>query len=306
MTLRIATRPSSLARWQTQWVIASLRAAHPGLVCTEHVIVTQGDRTLESSLPSLEGKGLFTQALEAELLGRRVQAAVHSLKDLPINSSPDVTLGAVPVRADARDVLISANGHTLDSLPPDSVVGTSSLRRAAQILSARPDLKIAELRGNVETRLRKALNHEFDAIVLASAGLLRLGLESHITQWLPLEVMLPAPGQGALAVQCRADDDETLSRLQAIDDATTRQAVAAERAFLGALGGGCAVPVAAYAVVDDQLSTVSLTGLVAAVDGTRGIRVAGEGSNPALLGERLAQEALAQGADEVLAPSTES
>jgi hydroxymethylbilane synthase len=180
------------------------------------------------------------------------------------------------------------------------VVGTSSLRRAAQVLSARPDLTIASLRGNVDTRLRKALEGQYDAILLAGAGLTRLGLDSHVTQWLPLEVMLPAPGQGALAVQCRAYDFETLSILSSLENSPTRAAVSAERQFLLGLGGGCAVPVAAYAAVSGQQSTIRLTGLVASVDGKKLVKVSGEGTDPVELGDRLAQEAIAQGANEIL------
>jgi hydroxymethylbilane synthase len=306
MKLIFATRPSALARWQTQWVITALKAAHPDLICKEKVITTQGDKILDKPLPEIGGKGLFTQELESELLSGSVHCAVHSLKDLPVENPEDLTIGCIPVRAEVRDALISAEGYTLESLPPASVVGTSSLRRAAQVLAARPDLTIASLRGNVDTRLRKALKGQYDAILLAGAGLARLGLEAHVTQWLPLDVMLPAPGQGALAVQCRSYDFETLSLLSSLEDSDTRAAVNAERQFLLGLGGGCAVPVAAYAAVSGQQSAISLTGLVASVDGTRIVKVAGEGADPVELGDRLAQEAIAQGANEILRLTAES
>ena len=306
MKLIFATRPSALARWQTQWVISALQEAHPGLVCDEKVITTQGDKILDKPLPEIGGKGLFTQELESELLSGEVHCTVHSLKDLPVENPADLTVGCIPVRAEVRDALISKNGYTLETLPTSSVVGTSSLRRAAQILSFRPDLSTKSLRGNVDTRLRKALEGQYDAIILAGAGLARLGLEENVTEWLPLDVMLPAPGQGALAVQCRADDKETLSLLSALEDATTRNSVTAERQFLLGLGGGCAVPVAAYAAINGQGSAISLTGLVASIDGKKLIKVTGEGSDPRELGKHLAQDAISQGANEILALTAES
>ncbi len=306
MKLIFATRPSPLARWQTQWVMNALQEAHPRLVCEEKVITTQGDKILDKPLPEIGGKGLFTQELECELLSGTVHCAVHSLKDLPVENTEGLTVGCIPTRAEVRDTLISAEGYTLESLPPASVVGTSSLRRTAQLLFARPDLTTASLRGNVDTRLRKTLDGQYDAIILAGAGLTRLGLESHVTQWLPLDVMLPAPGQGALAVQCRADDEETLSFLSILEDVPTRAAVTAERQFLLSLGGGCSVPVAAFASgVSDQSPAIRLTGLVASVDGIRCIRVTGEGINPVALGKDLAQQAISQGAGEILQLVTE-
>src|SRR5919108_5788245 len=243
--LIFATRPSALARWQTQWVISALQGMFPDLMCEEKVIATQGDKILDKPLPEIGGKGLFTQELENELLSGAVHCAVHSLKDLPVENPNGLTIGCIPVRAEVRDVLVSKEGYTLATLPQNALVGTSSLRRAAQLLAARPDLKIESLRGNVDTRLRKALEGQYDAILLAGAGLTRLGLGSQVTEWLPLDVMLPAPGQGALAVQCRSTDETTLGLLSALEDESTRRAVTAERAFLSRLGGGCAVPVAA-------------------------------------------------------------
>jgi len=305
MKLIFATRPSKLARWQTQWVISALQVAYPDLTCEEKVITTQGDKILDKPLPEIGGKGLFTQELENELLSGIVHCAVHSLKDLPVENPEGLTVGCIPIRAEVRDALVSKDGYSLETLPNGAVVGTSSLRRAAQILAARPDVTITSLRGNVDTRLRKALEGQYDAIILAGAGLIRLELDSHVTQWLPLDVMLPAPGQGALAVQCRADDEETLSLLSALEDVSTRAAVTAERQFLLGLGGGCAVPVAAYAAVSGQQSAISLTGLVASIDGKKLIKVAGEGSDPQELGKRLAQEAISQGANEILTLTAE-
>jgi hydroxymethylbilane synthase len=299
MQLNFATRPSALARWQTQWVIRALQQAWPGLECRELVITTQGDRILDRPLPEIGGKGLFTQELEAEILSGEVHAAVHSLKDLPIENSPELPIGAVPLRAEVRDVLISAAGYTLDRLPEGARVGTSSLRRSAQLLACRPDLRIEPLRGNVDTRLRKAQAGQYDAIILAAAGLVRLGLEAHVTQWLSLDVMLPAPGQGALAVQCRAADSQTLRFLSAIEDRSARLTSTAERAFLAGLGGGCSLPVAAYASLDGE--EISLTCVVASTDGSRLIRLQGAGSDPSSLGLTLAHQALDQGAGELLA-----
>ncbi len=302
MKLIFATRPSALARWQTRWVIAALKAAHPGLVCEEKIIATQGDKILDKPLPEIGGKGLFTQELESELLSGAVHCAVHSLKDLPVENPDGLTVGCVPVRSEVRDALISKHGYSLKTLPPGALVGTSSLRRAAQILAARPDVTTASLRGNVDTRLRKALEGQYDAIILAGAGLTRLGLGTHVTEWLPLEVMLPAPGQGALAVQCRADDESTLSLLAALEDDSTRKAVTAERQFLLGLGGGCAVPVAAYAQTADRgrQTVILLTGLVISLDGKQAVKVSGQGTDAIQLGNELAQQSIAQGASDIL------
>jgi hydroxymethylbilane synthase len=300
MKLIFATRPSALARWQTQWVIHALQTLHPNLQCEEKIITTQGDKILDKPLPEIGGKGLFTKELESELLNGGVHCAVHSLKDLPIQNPAGLTVGCIPVRAEARDVLISASGYALDTLPAHASVGTSSLRRAAQILFLRSDIRTQSLRGNVDTRLRKALDGQYDAIILAGAGLTRLGLDSHVTEWLSLDVMLPAPGQGALAVQCRADDHTILSLLAALDDESTRKAVTAERAFLSGLGSGCAVPVAAYAMTGDQSSVIGLTGLVISEDGKKVVKVTGQGIDALELGNELAQKAIQQGADEIL------
>ncbi len=297
--LIFATRPSALARWQTEYVISLLQAAHPSIAFETLVITTKGDRILDKPLPMIGGKGLFTAELERALHEGRVDAAVHSLKDLPVDDSPGLTIGLTPVRADVRDVLICPAGFTLDELPEGAVVGTSSLRRAAQLRSRRPDLNIQPIRGNVDTRIRKAREGQYDAIILAAAGVTRLGLQEHITQYLPLDVMLPAPGQGVLGVQCRADDQVTLEILSAVEDADARAAAWAERAFLAGLGGGCSIPVAAYA--ERQGENIHLRGLVASPDGRRLLRVEGAGADPWQLGQSLADEALAKGAAQILA-----
>jgi hydroxymethylbilane synthase len=301
MRLIFATRPSALARRQTQWVINALQKIHPMLVCEEKIIATQGDKILDRPLPEIGGKGLFTHELETELLFGAVDCAVHSLKDLPVEDPVGLAVGCIPARAEVRDALISANRYTVVTLPAGASVGTSSLRRAAQILILRPDLRLQPLRGNVDTRLQKALDGQYDAILLAGAGLIRLGLNRHVTEWLSLDVMLPAPGQGALAVQCRADDRTTLSLLAALEDVSTRKAVIAERAFLSGLGGGCSVPVAAYATVNHE---INLTGLVASPDGKQIIKVSRPGREAEELGKTLAQDAIAQGASEILALGT--
>jgi len=298
MQLTFATRPSALARWQTARVIQLLQAAHPGLECMEYVITTKGDRVLDRPLPEIGGKGLFTSELEEALLSGKVHAAVHSLKDLPVEATSGIVVAAIPEREVAYDVLVCAEGQTLSSLPEGARVGTCSLRRTAQLLARRPDLTILPLRGNVETRLRKVLSGEYDAIILAQAGLTRLGLQAHISEVFPLEVMLPAPGQGALAVQCRAEDTETLELLAAIHDPLTAAAVGAERAFLSGLGGGCSLPIAAFA--EKNNGQIILTGAVISADGKQAIRLSAVDKEPYKLGERLAKLVLERGAAELL------
>ncbi len=296
--ITIGTRTSQLALWQTDYVKQRLEEAWPGLVCRLETFVTQGDKTLDKPLPEIGGKGLFTAELEAALLDGRIDIAVHSLKDVPVADAAGLTIGAITHRADLRDVLVARQQWTLGSLPLGATVGTSSLRRKAQLLHARPDLTIQSIRGNVDTRLRKVQEGQYDATILAAAGLTRLGLESHVTQYLPLKVMLPAPGQGALAVQCRGGDTAVLSLLSPLNDAETRCCVTAERAFLDGLGSGCSLPVAACATL--QNNEIMLTGLVAAEDGSQVIEVKGHGRDPNQLGAELAQKAMAQGAAKLL------
>jgi hydroxymethylbilane synthase len=298
MQLTFATRPSALARWQTRRVIELLQVAHPGLECNEFIIHTIGDRVLDHPLPEIGGKGLFTSELEEALLSGKVDVAVHSLKDLPVEDTSGLVIAAIPEREAAYDVLVSADGGTLSSLPEGARLGTSSIRRAAQLLLHRPDLTILPLRGNVDTRVRKVMNREYDAIVLAQAGLTRLGLQEYISEVFPLDVMLPAPAQGALAVQCRADDEETLKLLAAIHDPMTAAAVEAERSFLSSLGGGCSLPVAAFAQKNN--GTVILTGAVISVDGKQAIRLSAVDQEPQRLGQRLANLVLERGAADLL------
>ncbi len=303
MKLIFATRASTLARWQTRSVMQSLQTLSPSVECEERILTTKGDRIIDHPLPEIGGKGVFTEELESAILEGKVQLAVHSLKDLPVEERLGLVIGAIPARADARDVLVSSRGFTLETLPEGAHIGTSSLRRSAQLLNCRPDLVVEPLRGNVETRLHKALDDRFAAIILAGAGLARLGLENTITEWLSTETMLPAPGQGALAVECRADDQSTLKLLGMIEDQDTRRAVMAEREFLRHLGGGCSLPVGAYARID---GSIHLDGVVASPDGRRLIRVSGEGNDPLELGSGLAEQAFQAGADQILSAFKEA
>jgi hydroxymethylbilane synthase len=279
-------------------VIGLLQAAWPGLECRQEVIATSGDRNIEQPLPEIGGKGVFTGELEAALLSGRVDAAVHSLKDLPVEETPGIRAAAVPARGPALDVLVAAIGGGLGDLPESARVGTCSPRRSAQLLARRPDLTVLPLRGNVDTRLRKLEDGSYDAIVLAAAGLVRLGLEARITETFPLEMMLPAPGQGALAVQCRDEDAGTLGLLAAIHHQPTHAAVSAERAFLAGLGGGCSLPVGAFAEQSDGQTI--LTGGVIAADGKRSVRLTAAGTEPRELGDRLARLVLERGGGELL------
>ena len=297
----LGTRDSALARRQTERVVELLREAWPGLECEIRPVVTQGDRTQERGdpLPEIGGKGLFTAELELGLRERTLDLAVHSLKDLPTEDPPDVAIGAVCARGDVRDCLVSRDGLGLSRLPAGAVVGTSSLRRSAQLRALRPELELRSIRGNVDTRIRKVREGDFDATLLAAAGIARLGLESEVSEWLEVETMLPAPGQAALAVQCRTGDERALELLAAIDDPATRAATTAERTFLRALGAGCTAPVAALAESAPE-GQIRLEGRVLSPDGQEAIRVEGRGA-PSEVGERLAREALAAGADRILA-----
>jgi hydroxymethylbilane synthase len=282
-------------------VIARLTVAWPGLACTAKVIATTGDKTQERGLPLPEigGKGLFTEELERALRDGEIDLAVHSLKDLPTEEAADVVVGAVTAREDARDCLVAREAGSLSDLAPGAVVGTSSLRRSAQLHALRSGLEVRSIRGNVDTRVRKVQEGEYDAAVIAAAGVRRIGLEDAVTEWLSPETMLPAPGQGALAIQCRAGDTALLELLAPLDDGAARAETTAERTFLRVLGGGCAAPVAALAV-STTTTRVRLQGLVAAVDGAEMVRVDGDGE-PSVVGERLALDALAAGGDRILA-----
>ena len=296
--LTIGTRTSRLAMWQTEHVAAALQAVAPDVGCEVVEFVTKGDKTLDKPLPEIGGKGLFTWELEQALLAGEIDLAVHSLKDLPVVQSEGLTLGAIMGRADVRDVVVAPAGYKLGNLPLGATVGTSSLRRKAQLLSHRPDLNVQPIRGNVGTRIRKVDDGQYQATLLAAAGVVRLGLEAHVSQWLPLAVMLPAPGQGALGVQCRADDGVTLALLAGVDNRPVRATTTAERSFLYHLGGGCSVPIAAYATWTDGL--LSLQGLVAREDGVQLVEVSGQGEDAWSLGQRVADVAIARGALELL------
>ncbi len=299
--VRLGTRRSTLARWQTDYVMDLLATAHPGLSLEVEVIVTKGDRVDDSPLPLIGGKGLFTAELETALQSGQIDIAVHSLKDLPTTAPANLTLGAIPSRANAADVLISRDGFALDMLPTNAKVGTSSRRRAAQLLHYRPDLQIIDIRGNVDTRMAKVLDPTgpYDATVLAYAGLERLDRLDLISQVLPFEIMLPAPGQGALGVQCRNEEASRLL-LAEIDDQLASVEVTAERAFLARLEGGCSTPVAAYAHMVDGV--LKLRGRVLSVDGQQMIDLALEGkpSDAKEIGCKLAEDALSQGAGALL------
>jgi hydroxymethylbilane synthase len=301
MSLIFATRPSLLARAQTQLVIDGLQRAWPEVQFGMQVITSQGDRNQTQPLPEIGGKGLFTHDLADAILSGEVQAAVHSYKDLPVEDSPGLATLAVLERGEARDMLISTLGCGLFDLPEGTVVGTSSLRRKAQLLAARPDLQVVPMRGNVDTRLMKLERGDVQALVLAAAGLDRLDRTPSGCALLSIDEMLPAPAQGALAVQCCAGDAQMLATLDPILNPRLSAAVGAERAFLTGLGGGCAVPVAAYACWEEE--TLSMQGLVASVDGKEVLRVRGRGTDPFSLAKTLVQEILGMGASRLLKPT---
>ncbi len=299
-TIRIGTRGSQLARWQSEWVADQLRGHHPGLTVELVEIKTQGDRDRNSPLAAIGGLGLFTKEIQRALVEGAVEVAVHSLKDLPTRGPEGLTLGAVPPREDVADALIAPGHRTLEALPRGSIVGTGSLRRRAQILHARPDLNVVGVRGNVETRLNKALNGELAAVVLAEAGLRRLGLDGHVTQRLGPPSFLPAVGQGALGIECRAADEATLALLSPLDDPSTHRAVVAERRVLAELEGGCMIPLAAFA--RDSEGSLALDAFVLDPDGRERLTASATGpiGDPDALGRKVAEALRAQGADRLL------
>ena len=303
MEIIIGSRGSKLALWQSEWVKARLEEL--GARVRIEIFKTSGDVMRDVPLATIGGQGAFTKELEVALLAKRIDVAVHSLKDLPTVNPEGLSITATPEREDARDALVlrsdmDASGASIASLPEGSVVGTSSLRRIAQLKHLRPDVQVKDLRGNVDTRLRKLDASWYDALILASAGLRRLGLGGRVSAAIETDVMLPAVSQGSLGVQTRADDSETNALVSRLDHAATRAAVVAERALLRKLGGGCQVPIAAHAVVSN--GGIRLDGLVASLDGSRVIR----GSNTAApadaewVGDRLAALLLEQGAGELL------
>ena len=300
-TFVIGTRGSRLALRQTELVLEALQRAHRKAVFQVKTIRTTGDRQGSVALSEFGGWGVFVKELERALQSRQIDVAIHSLKDLPTELSAGLTLAAITARADVRDVLVSRDGGGLESLPAGSLVGTGSPRRTAQLLTLRPDLKVAQLRGNVDTRLRKVAEGEVDAAVMAAAGLARLGRLERASETFSLEAMLPAVGQGALALEARQDDAEVLALVAAVDHRPTRLATAAERAFLRRLGGGCHIAVAALGTVEGD--RLHLRGLVADTSGQRILRgeIDGAADEAAALGERLAEQLLAQGAADILA-----
>lgn len=298
--IRIATRQSALALWQADYVKARLEAAHPGLRVTLLPMTSRGDKVLDAPLAKIGGKGLFVKELENALLDGSADIAVHSMKDVPMEFPAGLGLYAICEREDPRDAFVSNRYQGLAELPQGSVVGTSSLRRQAQLLALRPDLEIRFLRGNVNTRLAKLDADDYDAIILAAAGLIRLGFAERIREYLTVEDSLPAGGQGAVGIECRTDDAEVHTLLEPLHHFDTERRVAAERALNRRLNGGCQVPIACYAVQEGEL--LWLRGLVGQPDGGLLLRAEARGplNDPAGLGVTVAEDLLAQGAQGIL------
>ena len=298
--IRIATRKSALALWQAEYVKARLEASHPGLKVSLVPMVSRGDKLLDAPLAKIGGKGLFVKELETALMENEADIAVHSMKDVPMEFPEGLGLYCICEREDPRDAFVSNRFDDLDALPPGSVVGTSSLRRQAQLLARRPDLKIQFLRGNVNTRLAKLDAGEYDAIILAAAGLIRLGFGERIRSSIGVDESLPAGGQGAVGIECRTGDSELHALLECLNHAPTATRVVAERALNKRLNGGCQVPIACYAVLEGE--QLWLRGLVGQPDGTVLLRA--EGRAPAAdaeaLGVQVAEALLDQGAEQIL------
>ena len=302
--LRLGTRASPLARWQADWVAAELRARHCDVVLVP--ISTRGDQERAAPLGEIGGQGVFTKELQRALLRDEIDLAVHSLKDLPTDLVEGLELGAVPQRASTADVLVTVNARPFAELPPGASIGTGSLRRRAQLWHARPDLRMLDIRGNVDTRLRKLADGDYDALVLARAGLERLGLDQWIREVLPEELMLPAVGQGALGIEIRSSDEELKDSLSALDHTPTRAAVTAERSLLAELRGGCLAPIGAKGeLVAGQLQ---LRAAVLGSDGKRRLSAEnrGEINDAETLGRRLAHDLIAQGASELIAAARQT
>lgn len=299
--LRIATRRSRLALWQAEHVSALLTQAHPGLEVELVPMVTEGDRILDRTLAEVGGKGLFIKELEVAMFEGRADLAVHSMKDVPADLPEGMVLASVLERADPRDALVSNHYRSLDELPPGAKVGTSSLRRQCQLIHRRPDLQILQLRGNVDTRLRKLDEGHYDAIILAAAGLKRLGLDQRIAALVPTDASLPAVGQGIIGIECRAEDTHTRRLVAALEHAPTRHCLEAERAFAARLEGSCQSPVAGFAELDGD--SLRVRGLVGAPDGSQVFadELQGAAAEAGILGDRLAQALLQAGAGPLLA-----
>jgi len=299
--IKIGTRGSLLATTQSTWVKNQIEAHHPGISVELVIIVTKGDKILDVPLAMVGGKGLFVKELEEALLRKEVDLAVHSMKDVPSELPEELHLGIIPPRENPHDAFISTRYATFADLPEGATVGTSSLRRRSQLAALRPDLEIVDLRGNLDTRLRKLDEGQFQAIILAAAGLNRLGMSSRATGYFAAKEMLPAVGQGALGIELRKDDAELLAGLAFLNDANTTVAVAAERGFLYRLEGGCQVPIGAFAEVNN--GQVELTGLVASIDGKTVLKesITGPNEEARELGTKLANKLLDKGAREILA-----
>lgn len=298
--IKIGTRGSKLALWQANWVKSALKKKFPSTPVELIIIKTQGDKILDVPLAKVGGKGLFVKEIEQALLTRRIDIAVHSMKDMPADIPQGLSIGAIPERENPLDVFISRNGNGFSELDAGSVIGTSSLRRGAQLRHARPDLVIRSIRGNLDTRLKKLESENFDALVLAAAGVKRLNFEQKITEYLDPAIMLPAIGQGALCIENRKDDSTVGPLVASLDHASTRAVVAAERAFLNRLEGGCQVPIAGHGRISEK--QLILTGLVAEIDGSRVIKGENSGplNSPESIGIDLAEKLLARGADKIL------
>ena len=299
-TLKIATRQSPLALWQANYVKDRLQQLYPDLTIELVPMVTKGDVILDSPLAKIGGKGLFVKELENALLNKEADIAVHSMKDVPMQFPEGLGLAVICQREDPRDAFVSHSYRTFAELPQGAVVGTSSLRRQCQLKALRPDLDIRSLRGNVGTRLSKLDNGDYDAIILASAGLIRLGLAARIASFIDVEQSLPAAGQGAVGIECRSDDVQVHALLAPLADAETTYCVRAERAMNNHLQGGCQVPIGGYAVL--QQGQLYLRALVGDIDGSRIIRAEGKSAveNAEVLGVQIAEQLLAQGADKIL------
>ena len=298
--LRIATRKSPLALWQAEYVKSRLEQAHSGLTVELIGMTTKGDVILDTPLAKVGGKGLFVKELEVAMLEKRADIAVHSMKDVPVQFPEGLGLVVICEREDPRDAFVSNHYNSIEELPQGAVLGTCSLRRQAQVRERRPDLKIVDLRGNVNSRLQKLDDGQFDAIILAAAGLKRLGFDKRIRRAMPAEESLPAVGQGAVGIECRLDDAETIALLQTLSDTDTTTRVLAERAMNNRLEGGCQVPIAGYSELEgDQ---IWLRGLVGEPDGTQIIRaqVRGPRGDAEQLGTQLAETLLQQGAGDIL------
>jgi len=298
--IRIATRNSPLALWQAEHVRERLHRLHHGLVVELVGISTAGDRIQDAPLAASGGKGLFVKELEQALIDNKADIAVHSMKDVTVDVPRGLALPVIMERADVRDVFISPHCKGLDDLPAGATIGTSSLRRESQLRALRPDIRVNFLRGNVGTRLRRLDEGRFDAIILAAAGVIRLGFGQRISQYLDTDIMLPAPGQGAIGIETRADDQEVLAMLAPLDHADTHLQVKAERAFSRRLYGGCRLPIAAYARITGN--TMTLSGLVGRTDGTEIIsdHITGDLNEGEVLGTGLAEKLIRQGADVIL------